>query len=534
LSNALKFTEQGFVELRMAGMDTERIVFTVEDTGVGIPAEQHEVIFEAFRQADGTTSRKFGGTGLGLSICRELVGLLGGEIRLRSASGQGSTFTVVLPLRTQPIPVPARDTQRIRPTVVQAGVATPTASVATPGVSDDRDSITERQRVVLIVEDDPAFAEILRDLGRELGFQCVIARDGAEGLALAGRYRPVAVLLDIGLPDQSGLSVLELLKRDPSTRHVPIQIVSAHDYEKVARELGAIGYVLKPVKREQLVAAFRLLEDRLARKVRRVLVIEDDATQREAIVDLLKVDGVDVVASVTAEDGLRQLRRHTFDCCVLDLYLPDVNGYEVLEEMSKDDTTSFPPVIVYTARALERDEEQRLRRLSSSVIIKGARSPERLLEEVTLFLHQIESELPPERQRMLRTARDRERVFEDRRVLLVEDDVRNIFALARVLEPKGVAVEIARNGKEAISRLADGPALDLVLMDIMMPEMDGISAMREIRKHDRWSSLPIIALTAKAMPDDRQACLDAGANDYIAKPIDVEKLLSLLRVWMSR
>jgi CheY-like chemotaxis protein/signal transduction histidine kinase len=529
LSNALKFTEAGHVELRAAAMNGQRIAFTVEDTGIGIPAEQHDVIFEAFRQADGTTVRKHGGTGLGLSICRELVALLGGEIHLHSAAGKGSRFTVVLPLRTLPIAELPRDERKAKPVAARENPIAPT-----PMVLDDRDNIADPRRVVLIVEDDPAFADILRDLGRELGFHCVIARDGGEGLALARQYRPVAVLLDMGLPDQSGLTVLELLKRDPSTRHVPIHVVSVHDYEKVARELGAVGYVLKPVKREQLVGAFRLLEDRLSRRVKHVLVIEDDAVQRQAIVDLLKVDDVEVVATATAEDGLQQLRTRTFDCCVLDLYLPDIDGFEVLERMSIDDTSSFPPVIVYTARALTRDDEQRLRRTSSSVIVKGAQSPERLLEEVTLFLHQVEAELPPERQRMLRLARDRESIFEGRRVLLVEDDVRNIFALSRVLEPKGVAVEIARNGREALARFADSPSLDLVLMDIMMPEMDGLTAMREIRKEERWRSLPIIALTAKAMPDDRQACLEAGANDYIAKPVDVERLLSLLRVWMPR
>jgi CheY-like chemotaxis protein/signal transduction histidine kinase len=529
LANALKFTERGSVKLQVAARNGQRIAVTVEDTGIGIPAEQHEVIFEAFRQADGTTIRKYGGTGLGLSICRELVALLGGEIHLRSAPGQGSTFTVVLPLRTESIEVRPREQRKAQPATPRDG-----ASTAKPMVVDDRDDIADPRRVVLIVDDDPVFAEILRDLGRELGFQCVIARDGGEGLALARQYHPVAVLLDIGLPDQSGLTVLELLKRDPSTRHVPIHIASVHDYEKVARELGAVGYALKPVKREQLVAAFRLLEERLSRKMKRVLVIEDDAVQRDAIVDLLKVDDVEVVATATAEEGLAQLRASTFDCCVLDLRLPDLDGFGVLERMANDDQSSFPPVIVYTALPLSRDEEQRLRRSSSSVIVKGARSPERLLEEVTLFLHQVESDLPPERQRMLRLARDRESIFEGCRVLLVEDDVRNLFALTRVLEPKGVAVEVARNGKEALARLADGPNLDLVLMDIMMPEMDGLTAMRAIRRDDRWRTLPIIALTAKAMPDDRKACLDAGANDYIAKPVEVDKLLSLLRVWMPR
>ena len=531
LSNAVKFTERGSVLLRAAPDGPDRIAFTVEDTGIGIAAEQHEVVFEAFRQADGTTNRRYGGTGLGLSIVRELVALLGGTIRLRSAPGEGSAFMVALPLRTGSVAHRPRNEPRA------AGPRPPaegTRDAPRPLVTDDREALADPRRVVLVVEDDPPFAEILRDLARELGFQCLVAHDAAEGLSLARRYRPVAVVLDVGLPDQSGLSVLELLKRDPSTRHVPIHVVSVHDCRKVARELGAVGYALKPVQREQLVAAFRLLEERISRRVKGVLVVEDDAAQREAITRLLEADDVDVVAVATAGEALARLRGSTFDCCVLDLRLADASGFDLLDRMSKDEACSFPPVIVYTARPLAPDEEHQLRRLSSSVIVKGARSPERLLEEVTLFLHQVESELPLERQRMLQVARDRERVFEGRRVLLVEDDVRNVFALTRALEPRGLSVEIARNGREALARMAGTPAIDLVLMDVMMPEMDGLSAMREIRKENRWRSVPVVALTAKAMPDDRQACLQAGANDYIAKPIDVEKLLSLLRVWMPR
>jgi CheY-like chemotaxis protein len=414
------------------------------------------------------------------------------------------------------------------------GPARAAPAPAEPFVADDRGAISDPGRVVLIVEDDPAFAMVLRDLGRELSFQCVVAGDAAQALRLASAHRPAAVVLDIGLPDQSGLSVLELLKRDPSTRHVPIHVVSLHDYRRIALEMGAVGYALKPVKREELVSAFRVLEDRLSRKVKALLIVEDDPIQREGITALLAADGVEIIAVENADEALARLRGATFDCCVLDLMLPGASGFELLDRMSEDESCSFPAVIVYTARSLAADEEQRLRRLSKSIIIKGARSPERLLEEVTLFLHQVESDLPPEHQRMLRMARDREKIFDGRRVLLVEDDVRNIFALSRVLESEGLAVEIARNGKEALARLPAEPRVDLVLMDIMMPEMDGLEATREIRSTRERAALPIIALTAKAMPDDRQRCLAAGASDYIAKPIDVDKLLSLLRVWMPR
>jgi CheY-like chemotaxis protein/CHASE3 domain sensor protein len=537
LSNAVKFTEKGHVHLLARRQDSSRVAFTVEDSGMGIPAEQHEVIFEAFRQADGTTNRKHGGTGLGLSICRELAALLDGEIQLRSTPGQGSAFTVLLPLRGTATaaagPATAASGPPLRLVESAPSIeADPETSV--PFVEDDRDHITDPRRVLLVIEDDAVFAEILRDLGREHNFECVVARDAAEGLRFARDYGPAAVVLDIGLPDHSGLTVLELLKRDPSVRHIPVHVMSVHDYQRVARELGAVGYALKPVKREQLAGAFRLLEERLSRTVKSVLVVEDEPAQREAISRLLQADGVEIVAVANADEALTELRRATFDCCVLDLMLPKVSGFELLEQMSEHETCSFPPVIVYTARALSTEEEQQLRRLSSSIIIKGARSPERLLEEVTLFLHQVEAELPEEQQQMLRAARDREAVFDGRRILLVEDDVRNVFALARALEPKGLCVEIARNGHEALAKLAEDPPVDVVLMDVMMPEMDGLTATREIRKNRHWAALPIIALTAKAMPDDRQACLDAGASEYIAKPIDVEKLLSLLRVWMPR
>jgi CheY-like chemotaxis protein len=538
LSNAVKFTDRGSIRLYAACSGPQHLAFTVQDTGIGIPADKHQVIFEAFRQADGTTSRKFGGTGLGLSICRELADLLGGDIRLRSAPGAGSTFTVILPLRLEgtaparkspPGPGPA-------PPPPLAVVADSPPHRPRPAVDDDRHALGDGQRTVLLVEDDSLFAQLLSDLARDRGFQCVVAGSAEDGLARFREYRPVAVVLDIGLPGGSGLAVLETLKRDPTSRHVPIHIVSAHDHRQLAREMGAVEYLLKPVDRDQLADAFRRLQTRLEQAIKRVLVVEDDLVQRDAIVQLLAADNVHIVSVATAHEALSQLQSTSFDCVVVDLMLPDVSGFELLAQMSADESYSFPPVIVYTARMLSPEEEQQLRRYSKSIIIKGARSPERLLEEVTLFLHQVESELAPEKRHMLKVARDRESVFEGRLILLVEDDVRNIFALTSMLEPKGVLVDVARNGKEALLRLAEEPPVDLVLMDIMMPEMDGLAAMREIRKGNGngMASLPIIALTAKAMPDDREQCLLAGANDYIAKPIDPDKLLSLLRVWLPR
>jgi CheY-like chemotaxis protein len=541
LSNALKFTERGGVFLTMHRAPNGRVAFDVRDTGIGIAKEQHSVIFEAFRQADGTTNRKYGGTGLGLSISRDLARLLGGELGVDSEPGRGSTFTLVLPEHYVPtngagLPVaglspPARQPSRIEVSMPKATPVPP--SVEPAPVPDDREGLGVGERSILIVEDDLSFARILYELAHELEFKALIATTGEQGLALAERHRPNAIVLDVGLPDRSGLSVLDALKHSPTTRHIPVHVLSASDYTQAALEMGALSYALKPVEREELVNAFRRLEAKFMQKLSRVLVVEDDAVHRESTCRLLAGDEVETVAVGTAAAALEQLAGGSFDCVVLDLSLPDRNGFELLQEMAEQGKPP-PPVIVYTGRSLSREEEQRLRRFSSSIIIKGARSPERLLDEVTLFLHQVESDLPPDRQRMLKTARQRDAVFENRRVLIVEDDVRNIFALTSVLEPRGAKVEIARNGREALDHLSEKPGVDLVLMDIMMPEMDGLDATREIRKRRELQKLPIIALTAKAMADDRDNCLAAGANDYIAKPLDVDRLLSLARVWMPK
>ncbi|MBH1448645.1 response regulator [Stenotrophomonas geniculata] len=541
LANAVKFTEHGKVSLHVRAGGQGRIRFEVCDSGIGIAREQLQVIFEAFRQADGSTRRRYGGTGLGLSISRDLAERMGGSIQVDSEPGRGSCFILELPLQgapasnatdnsVAPVAAPAMAAVPAMPVPATAAVA-PTTTV--PSVADDRGRRQRAGRLILAVEDDATFAEALVALAHELDFDCVVAGTAEEALTLASELRPNGILLDIGLPDVSGLSVLERLKRNPDTRHIPVHVVSAMDRSQVARELGAIGFAIKPTTRERLVSAIEQLEQTSQRDVRRLLIVEDDSELRHNLELLLGRDQLQIVAVGTLAGALEQLSTVTFDCMVMDLSLPDGSGYDLLEHMAGNDDVGFPPVIVYTGRALNREEEQRLRRYSKSIIIKGARSPERLLDEVTLFLHSVEASLPTDQQRLLREARRRDTVLDGRTVLLAEDDVRNIFALSSVLEPLGVTLEIARNGQEAVDRLAERD-VDLVLMDIMMPEKDGLAAMREIRAQRHLQDLPIIALTAKAMPDDRERCLQAGANDYIAKPIDVDKLVSLCRVWCSR
>ena len=556
LSNAIKFTDTGEVSLQVFLQPQGIMAFTVRDSGIGIRADQQQLIFDAFHQADGTTSRRYGGTGLGLSISRDLTRLLGGSITVQSSENVGSTFTLTLPCEWHPAPSvqphanqgPGESGQlRGAPPPMPLTSLSPPSVMKAPGFlpvplplpvpaatfADDR-GLTGGTRLVLVIEDDVIFARILYDLARELNYNCLVAHGAEDGFALALKFLPQAIVLDMGLPDLPGLSVLKRLKENPKTRHIPVHIVSGDDDREEALQMGAIGYALKPTTREQLEEVFNTLGNRLAQKIQRVLVVEGDALQRASVAQLIGNADIEIDAVETGGQALALLQNTVFDCMIMDLKFSDMPGHELLQRMSNEEISSFPPVIVYTGRDMTPQEETELLKYSRAIILKGARAPERLLDEVTLFLHKVESELSADRQIMLKTLRSRDAVFEARKVLIVDDDARNIFALSSALEKKGIQVEIGRNGFEAISKLDEVHDIDLVLMDVMMPGMDGLEATRRIRRDPRFQKLPIIVVTAKAMKDDQEQCLKAGTSDYLAKPIDLDRLFSLLRVWMPK
>lgn len=549
LSNAFKFTDHGSVTLSISRPDPEialpgsiasaeeAICIAVTDMGIGIPEDKQGTIFEAFRQADGSTSRKYGGTGLGLSISRELTKLLGGEIRLHSQEGQGSTFSLILPLRHHA----STSADEIRPResapeqkATAPLVAKPVTEAPAPYLQDDRANLKSSDKSVLIIEDDQHFARILRDQARDMGFKVLLAADGETGLHFADFHAPSAIILDNVLPGIDGWTVMERLKNDPKTRHIPLSFISAEDRSLEAMRMGALAFLTKPVKIEELQKLLEKIDSFIKKPSRRLLVVDDDALQRESIRALIGNGDVETVTAASGAQALALLKSQNFDCMILDLGLSDMSGFDVLRTLRSGPTPSTLPVVVYTGRDLSDEEERRLSQYAESIIVKGARSPERLLEETTLFLHRVQANLPQEKQRMLQTDSEPESVLFARTVLVVDDDMRNIFALTSVLEEKGMQVVVARDGSESLTKLRENPEIDLVLMDIMMPVMDGYEAMREIRKDPRLKDLPIIALTAKAMKGDKSACIEAGANDYLAKPVDMDKLLSLLRVWLYR
>jgi HAMP domain-containing protein/CheY-like chemotaxis protein len=554
LSNALKFTEHGSVTLSIetaAGgwspdqaplNQAERVIaFRVIDTGIGIPAAKHRIIFEAFQQADGTTSRRFGGTGLGLSISREIARLLGGEIRLTSEPGVGSSFVLYLPQAYVPgrVETGALATERAMAARavmdIERAIAVDELLLAESDVPDDRNNVHPGDRVVLIIENDPSFASILSDLAHEKGFKCLAAVRGDAGLAMAKRYRPDAITLDIDLPGVDGWTVLDRLKHDPETRHIPVHIISMlEEGAQRGLRLGAMAYLAKPVEPEALATAFGSIHGFIDRKIKNLLVVEDNDVERQSIVELIGNSDVKTTAVATGAEAMAALESQTFDCLVLDLGLDDMSGFELLERMKASPRLSHIPVIVYTGKDLSKKQETELRRLAETIIIKDVKSPDRLLDETALFLHRVEGSLPAEKRKMLEQVHQRDPALSGRRALIVDDDIRNIFALTSVLEQHDVEVVYAENGKDGLRMLVETPHIDVVLMDVMMPEMDGYEAMRRIREQKSMRSLPIIALTAKAMKGDREKCIEAGASDYITKPVDTEQLVSLLRVWLSR
>lgn len=547
LSNAFKFTQAAGnvnIEVRRASIATingkggvvDAIAFAVTDTGIGIPVDKQRIIFEAFHQADGSTKRKYGGTGLGLSISKELALALGGSIRVESKEGEGSCFTLTIPLNYT-LELASSDTKIIE--LKENTYSTTSSSLlqVVPEASyliDDRDEVAKGDRVILIIEDDLQFAEVLKTFVRERKYKAIIATNGIEGLSLARQFKPDAIILDINLPAMNGVEVLTQLKRDPSLRHIPVQVISGYDYRKPTLELGAFDFIKKPVAAEEISSILERVESFKKKKHKKLLVVEDNELQNNAICELISGEDVSCSSAYLGNEAYAMLQNETYDCLIVDLGLPDMTGFEFLEKVKVSESLKKIPVIVYTGRDLQKDEIMRLDKLADTVVLKTADSLERVFDETTLFLHRVESRLPREKQNILRKLHRSDVLLKDKTVLLVDDDMRNIYALTNVLEDEGMNCIVADNGRIAIDVLKQNPNVDLILMDVMMPEMDGYEATREIRKDERFKKLPIIALTAKAMKGDREKCLSAGMSDYMSKPVNATQLLALMRVWLYK
>ena len=560
MSNAIKFTEKDGItvhvhipppgaDLSRSGLDAdETLAISVIDTGIGIPKDKQLAIFEAFQQADGSTSRKYGGTGLGLSISRELAKLLRGEIMLRSEPGKGSTFTLYIPTDLKKTGHEAGEEEEEKDFIatqkpVKRKVPKPPGIIPQPSqtapppqevgsIDDDRHNIKKNDKVILIIEDDPEFAKILCKQGHGKGFKCIASPTGENGLKLAGQYTPDAIILDIKLPGIDGLSVLDKLKENQGTRHIPVHMMSGIEETIDVYKKGAIGYLTKPVKTDDIMKAFTKIEGFIDRKMKNLLIVEDDEAMRKSIKVVIGEVDVNISEVKSGQEAFDTLKDNSFDCMVLDLGLPDMTGFDLLKKLEADQHIEIPPIIVYTGKDLTKEENDELQQYTNSIIIKGVKSAERLLDDTALFLHRVVDDLPDEKQKIIANLHDKEKLFRNKNILVVDDDMRNVFALSKVLRGKGMNVTKAVNGQMALDALKKNPGADLVLMDIMMPVMDGYDAMKAIRKQPKFNKLPIIALTAKAMKEDRNKCIEAGANDYMAKPVNVEKLLSLMRVWL--
>ena len=553
LSNAFKFTGKGGkVQLSINKTKKEEIAFknpklyqspgivsiAVSDTGIGIPTDKLGIIFEAFQQADGSTKRKYGGTGLGLSISRELANALGGEIQLLSEEGKGSTFTLYLPLKFDAtITEPTERSVEVKP----KNDAGPQKSrkIEKPNFTegeaiDDRYSIGENDKTMLIMEDDKEFAQVLLSFGRERNYKGIIAYEGTTGLSYARYYKPDAIVLDMKLPIMDGADVLKQLKADPELRHIPVQIISGYDMKKEGLELGAFDFMQKPISKNDLESAFIRIEDFINKKLKKLLIVEDNKGQNDAIRELIGNGDVKCFSAFSGNEAYEMMCKDSFDCVIVDLGLPDMTGFTLMQKIKDNADLKKTPIIVYTGKDLTKDETNRLNKLANTVVLKTVDSNERLLDETTLFLHRVESRLPKEKQSIIRKLHKTDEVLKNKTVLIVDDDIRNIYSLNNALEEEGLNCLTAENGKAALQMLADHPEIDIVLMDVMMPEMDGYDATKEIRSKNKFDKLPIIALTAKAMKGDREKCLAAGMSDYVSKPVNVEQLLSLMRVWLYR
>ena len=552
LSNAFKFTpKEGKVTLSIdkAASNTSYknsklysvpaiVAIAVTDTGIGIPREKLGIVFEAFQQADGSTKRQYGGTGLGLSISRELASALGGEIHLESEKGKGSRFTLYLPLNFDAsilasvegkVEVKERKSEQTpNPNQVEK------LSIEKGEVNDDRYNIQENDKVILIMEDDIDFSQVLLDFVRERNYKGIVAAQGNTGLSYARHYKPDAILLDMKLPVMEGTEVLKHLKNDPDLRHIPVQIISGHDRRKEGMDLGAFDFIRKPVSKDDLKNAFDKIEDFVSKKLKKLLIVEDNDMQNKAIRELIGNGDVKSFSAYSGKEAYEMMSKENYDCVIVDLGLPDMSGFELLGKIKTDDKLNKVPIIVYTGKDLSKEENARLMKYANTVVLKTANSHERLLDETMLFLHRVESRLPKEKQNIIRKLHKTDEVLRNKKVLVVDDDIRNIYSLTNALEEEGMNCITAENGKAAVKMLKENPGIELVLMDVMMPEMDGYEATKEIRGISKFSKLPVIALTAKAMKGDREKCLAAGMSDYIAKPVNIDQLLSLMRVWLYR
>ena len=577
LSNAFKFTRQGEVvfrafvpggdvQFRQPHLNTRNSVgFAVVDTGIGIADEKQRTIFEAFQQADGSTSRDYGGTGLGLTISRDLCALLGGEIQVESQQDRGSTFVVYLPLRNDgkyaersPLAMNAASFNSAQASTNNQGSASlnydepmqPTppllqlkTSVQTsplPSISDgqlipqyiadDREQITADSTSVLIIEDDRDFASVLSGIAHQKDYLCLAAGDGKSALQLAQKYQPSAILLDLGLPDIDGLKLLDMFKQDLNTRHIPVHVITGREVLGETLTRGAVGFLHKPTTAEELMQVFSTFDSYLTKSDKNILIIEDNDVYRSSLKSMLEHKDVTITEAINGSEGIQLINEREFDCVILDMGLPDMTGSDVLKQLSQNKKKPLPPIIINTGKELTQEEYKELNKYTEDIIVKGTNSTERLLDEVTLFLHQEEASLPTAQRKTLQMLHDDAVALEGHVVLMVDDDLRNTFALSNMLEDKGLEVIVAENGQKALDELDKHPEIELVLMDIMMPVMDGYEAMEKIRAQSKYKDLPIIALTAKAMAEDKTKCLKAGANDYMNKPVDVDKLLSLIKV----